>query len=240
MTQSIAAIDLIRRSMLLINAVAAGEMPTDGDLNDALLTLNELIDSWSLQSLAVYQSPVESFVLTPGQSNYNWGLTAGPTGFTTERPAFIHNAYCVRGGTSTPVRIVTQEEYDWISLKSTSSPLIEQVLYVNDYPLGRITVYPVPSEAVSLVFDTGRIMVGPVTLQSVIALPPGYLRALRYCLAVELWPEYSNTVTDINQIRATAALAFGKVKVANSNITPSTFENVPHTDLGRDWDWRTN
>lgn len=240
MTQSIAAIDLIRRSMLLINAVAAGEMPTDGDLNDALLTLNELIDSWSLQRLAVYESPVESFVLTPGQANYNWGVTAGLTGFATERPALIENVYCVRGGVSTPVRLVTQEEYDWISMKSTPSPLIEQVLYVNDFPLGRITVYPVPSEAVTLVFDTSRILVGPVTLQTVIALPPGYLRALRYCLAVDLWPEYSNTTTDINQIRATAALAFGKVKVANSDITPSTFENVPNTNMGRDWDWRTN
>jgi len=240
MSQTIAAIDLIRRSMLLINAVAAGEMPADGDLNDALITLNELLDSWNLQTLAVYNTPVENLVLTPGQATYNWGPTAGPTGFTSPRPIFIHNATCVRAGITTPVEVITQDQYDAITLKSTSQSLVEKVLYINDFPLGKLTCYPVPSEAVTLSLNTSTQIVGPVTLQSVIALPPGYLRAIRYCLAVELWPEYSNSTTDINTVKLIAAAAFGKVKVANSDITPSTFESIPNVDCGRDWDWRSN
>lgn len=239
MTQSIAAIDLIRRSMLLINAVSAGEMPADGDLNDGLITLNEMLDSWNLQTLAVYRTPVETKVLTPGQSVYNWGPTAGVTGITSARPVYIDNVTCVRAGITTPVDVVTQDEYDAISLKSLSQPLIEKVLYLNTFPLGQLTCYPVPSEAVTLTFNTSTQLVGPVTLQDVIAMPPGYQRAMRYCLAVELWPEYSNTTTDINTIKAIAMAAFGKVKVSNSEIIPSTFEDIPNVNQGRDWDWRS-
>lgn len=239
MSQTISAIDLIRRAMLLINAVAAGEMPADGDLNDGLITLNEMLDSWDLQPLATYNSPNENFVLTPGQATYNWGLTAGVTGFVSDRPVRIDNVTCVRAGLSTPVDVVTQDEYDRIPLKALSQPLVEKVLYVNSFPLGILTCYPVPSEAVTLSINTGRQLDGPLTLQSNIALPPGYLRAIRYCLAVEMWPEYTNATTDINQIRAIAKESFGKVKVANSNVTPSTFENVPGVDMGNFGDWRS-
>lgn len=239
MTQTIAAIDLIRRSMLLINAIAADETPADGELNDGLLTLNEMIDSWNLQTMAVYRDPVENFVLTPGQATYNWGTTAGVTGITTDRPIYLHNVTCVRAGTTTPVDVISQDQYDAISLKSTPGSLIEKVLYINDFPLGRLTCFPVPTEAVTLTFNTSHKLVGPVTLQDIIAMPPGYLRALRYCLAVELWPEYSNKSTDIETVRAIAAAAIGKVKVSNIEINPATFENIPGVDSSRNWDWRS-
>lgn len=238
MPQTIAAIDLIRRSMLLINAIAAGEMPADGDLNDALLTLNEMLDSWNLQTLAVYSSSNESWVLTPGQASYDWGATAAAGNFTSARPIFLENVTCVRAGVSTPVDVVTQEEYDRITLKAISQAVIEKVLYVNSFPLGRLTCYPVPAEAVTLSMNVGYQISGPLTLVDIVALPPGYLRAIRYNLAVELWPEYANTSTDISKIQKIANEAFGKIKVANSDITPSSFENIPNVDCGRGWDWR--
>lgn len=238
MTQVITAVDLIRRSMYLINAVAAGETPDDADLNDALLTLNEMIDSLNLQTLAVYGSPNENWTLTPGQASYDWGLTAGATNFTSDRPAYVVNATCVRSGISTPVRVITQDEYDDIGLKSLSQPIVEQILYVNSFPLGKITCYPVPSEAVVLNLDTKRLLAGPLTLQSQIIMPPGYLRMFRYNLGVDLWPEYTNTTTDIASIKQIAKESLGKVKNSNNDITPSTFEDIPNVDSGRNWDWR--
>jgi hypothetical protein len=238
MSQTITTIDLIRRAMYLINAVAAGEIPDDEDLNDGLLTLNEMLDSWDLQPMAVFGSPNESWTLAPGQSVYTWGTTAGPTGFTSERPVQINGVTCVRGGVSYPVEIITQDQYDAIMLKATASAIVERVLYVNDYPLGQLTCYPVPTEAVTLNFNTARQLNGPVTLQDTLAFPPGYLRALRYNLAVDLWPEYTNTTTDIESIKKIAKESFGKVKVANQVDTPATFGDVP--GVGGFDDWRAN
>jgi hypothetical protein len=239
MSQTTTAIELIRRSMLLINAIAAGETPADADLNDALTTLNEMIDSWDLQPLALYGSPNESFVLTPGKSVYDWGISAGAGNVTSERPVFLNNVTCVRAGITTPVDIVTQDQYDSIGLKSMAQPLIEKVLYVNSFPLGQLVCYPVPTEAVTLSMNVGRQLQGPITLQDTIAMPPGYLRALRYNLAVELWPEYISTGTDINSIKEIAKTSLGRIKVANSDITPSTFDHVPGVDSSRSWDWRS-
>src|SRR5437764_1022494 len=177
MSQSITVIDLIRRSMYLINAVAAGEIPDTADLNDALLTLGEMLDGWDTQPLAVYGSTNESWTLTPGKSTYNWGKTAVAPDFTSDRPVSINNVTCVRNGVSTPVEVITQDQYDAIALKATSQPLIEKVLYVNSFPLGVLTCFPVPTEAVTLSFATDRQFATPLTLQTVLNLPPGYIRA---------------------------------------------------------------
>lgn len=240
MIQTITAIDLIRRSMYLINAVAAGEIPATADLNDALITLNELVDSLNLQSMATYASPNENWVLTPGKSVYEWGVGAVAPDFTSDRPVFLNNVTCVRNGFTTPVDIITQEQYDSISLKSIQQPLIERVLYINTFPNGRLTCFPVPSEAVTLNVNVNRQLNGPLTLQSVLALPPGYQRMLRYNLAVELWPEYTNTTTDIQSVKAIAKEALGKVKVANDSVPTSSFADIPGVEIGRSWDWRAS
>ena len=234
----IVAMDLIRRSMGLINAVAAGEIPSDADLNDGLITLNEMIDSWNLQSLAVYATANEQWDLVPGKATYQWGVGASLPDFTTARPVEINNVTCVRNGFTTPVLIINQVEYDSISLKSTSQPLVERLLYVNDYPLGLVTLYPVPSEVVTLSIDSLNALTGPVSLQTVLAFPPGYLRALRYNLAVELWPEYTNTTTDMASIKKIAADSFGEIKKSNMVQPVTTFESIPGVQTGRDWDWR--
>lgn len=239
MTQVIATLDLIRRSMYLINALAAGEMPADMDANDALLTLNEMMDGWNLQPLAVFGVANETVTLTIGQSVYDWGTTAGPTGIITERPAFIQNATCNRQGVSTPVKIISQQEYDRIALKSTPSSLVERLLYVNSFPLGQMTLFPVPSEVVTLSLMVGRQLPGQPTLQSYMQLPPGYLEALRFNLAVRLWPEYTNSATDIDSIKQIANQSLGNVKRANIEPVEAFFDNIPGVDSsGRSWDWR--
>lgn len=238
MTQTIITSDLIKRSMYLISAVASGETPDDADLNDALITFNEMIDSLNLQPLACYAKVNEDLTLIPAQASYDWGTTAGVTGFTSERPIYLEDVTCVRNGITTPVEVITQQQYDLISLKSTSQPLVERVLYVNSFPLGKLICYPIPSEAVILNVMVNRQISGPATLQTLLAYPPGYQRMLRYNLAVELWPEYPNATTDIASIKRIAKEALGVVKLANQDLTPSRFDNVPGVDMGRSWDWR--
>lgn len=239
MTQAIIASELIRRSMLLINAIAAGEVPADADLNDALLTLNEMIDGWNIQELAVYSEANENFVVTPGKAVYDWGVTATPfSDITSPRPVAVSNVTCVRNGFTTPVLVINQREYDSISLKSTPSPLVERFLFINSFPLAQVVLFPVPTEAVTLNIDAMRALQAPATLQTSIALPPGYLRALRYKLAVELWPEYANQTTDIAAIKKIANEAYGDIKTANMIQPVSTFEGIPNVQSGRSWDWR--
>jgi hypothetical protein len=61
---------------------------------------------------------------------------------------------------------------------------------------------------------------------------------MRYNLACDLWPEYSNKITDIERIERTAAQALGKVKVSNIVDSEATYDDVPMVESGRSWDWR--
>lgn len=223
--------------MRLINALAAGEQPTAEDANDGLETLNELIDGWSTQTMAVYGESNDEFQTVGGQSNYTIG-PGGTSGITT-RPIYIQDAYCVRQGVTTFVRVDDQIAFNTIPLKSMSQPLVERLLYISEFPLGKIVLWPVPSEIVTIGMSTVRVLTDITNLQQVIALPPGYLRALRYNLAVDLWPEYSNKMTDVGQIRDIAKKSFGHIKVANTSDFEMDFSSVPNVENGRSWDWRT-
>ncbi len=233
MSQTITAIDLIKRSLVLINAIAAGETPDAQQSNDALLTLNEMLDSWSTETLAVYRDDAASFITTIGKAVYTIGAGGD---IDVERPVYLQTAYCVRAGVSTPIQVVNQSEYDAVSIKDMEQPIVEKLLYVNDHPLGKVTLSPVPSEQVKVVYNAPRLLTNIANLQQLIILPPGYLRALRYCLAVDLWPEYNNPTTDINSIKAIAIKSKANVKVANMEDVLMAYTDIP--GVGGFVDWR--
>ena len=235
MALTIVAEDLFRRALYLIQALAAGETMEPDQANDAMAACNEMIDSWNTESLAVYGTDNDEFPMIPGKSQYTMGPGAD---FDITRPVFIDDMYMIRQGVTTPVRIITVEEYNSISVKGISQPLIERALLVNSWPNYKITLWPIPSEANTVGFTSKRVLTSIDSLAQVISLPPGYLRALRYCLAVELWPEYPNSVTDIAQVRATAIRAKQNIKVANMDDIVSSFSDIPRVEGGRSWDWR--
>lgn len=235
MTQTIVTSDLLRRSMYLINALAAGDVMDDMMANDALSTLNEMIDSWSTETLAVYGTDNDEFPMVPGKAIYTYG-TGGD--FNTQRPVFVDDMYMIRQGVTTPVKIITIEEYNAIAIKGQSQPLVERAYITNSYPLAKVTLWPIPSEANTIGFTSNRVLTNIPDLTTVISLPPGYLRALRYCLAVDLWPEYPNSATDINTVKAIAVKAKANIKTANMPDIVASFEDVPKVEAGRSWDWR--
>jgi hypothetical protein len=235
MSQSIIASDLIRRSMYLIGALAAGENMGSVMANDALATLNEMIDSWSNETLAVYGTSNDEFPLIPGQAAYTYGIGGD---FNVPRPVYVDDMYMIRQGVTTPVEIIPIERYNAIAIKSQSQPLVEKAYITNSFPLSIVSVWPIPSEANTLGFTSNRVLTLVTSLSDMISLPPGYLRALRYCLAVDLWPEYPNTTTDINTVKAIALKAKANIKTANMNDIEATFEDIPRVESGRSWDWR--
>lgn len=210
MPNSVVVTDLIKSSLRLIGAIATGETPSPEESTDGLVVLNDMLENWSTETLSVWGQANEVFATVGGQATY----TIGPGGdFNTVRPVYIDGAYCTFGGVDFPVTPIPQLQYNDISLKSMQQPIPERMLYVNDAPLGLITLWPVPSQAIPLVLSTGQVLTNPVTLATVLTGPPGFTKALRFCLAVELAPEFgieaSATVIQV------AADAKGDYKRAN-------------------------
>lgn len=79
---STTAQDIITSALRQINQYAPGEPLDAADAEDALETLNDLLDSWSTDQISVWASNENTFTYTPGQyqytvGNYDAGTFAG-------------------------------------------------------------------------------------------------------------------------------------------------------------------
>lgn len=216
------ALDLIKGSMRLVGIIATGETPTSDEANDGLNTLNDLLETWSTQSLAVYGEANEIFATIAGQATY----TIGPAGnFNTVRPVRISGGYCTFGGVDFPVDTgMAQGEYDAIALKTMQQSIVERLMYINDNPLGRITLWPVPSGIIPLVLGTSRILTSIAALTTVIAFPPGYYITMKHVLGIMLAPDYGATPSA--EVIEVARAGMASLKRANKTRKLASFDSA--------------
>ena len=180
------ALELISSSMRLANILAEGQVAQGDQATQGLETLNDILSGWNTDSLVLYATSNDQVTFVPGQSVY----TVGPGGdFVVDRPGQINSMYCVYSGVSFPITEINQDEYNLITNKTMSQQLPRFFLYVNEFPLGMLTFWPTPSEALQLSISVDRV-ISDLTLATVLSFPPGYRKALRAALACELCPEY--------------------------------------------------
>lgn len=183
--------DLINKSLTAIGVLAAGETPATEERDDAFVVLNNLIASWSSQGLPVYGISRGTATLT-GAGSYTIGTGQA---INIARPVKLESASVLTvAGIRNPVRIIPVEE--WTGVKdSTATGLLAEVLYYDGgFPTGNVYLAPKPSAGTLELFYLAPLAAFS-SVSDVISLPPGYERALRLALAVELAPEYGRPVT---------------------------------------------
>lgn len=182
--------ELIRKSLLLIGAVSTGENLSADEAADGLSSLNDMLDSWSTDGLLIPANTIEEFTLTPGQASYTIGVSGN---FNTANPQVIDEARLKDvSGTAfeLPMQIYNITEYADIVQKTISTAQPEALYFQRGTPLSTIYLYPVPSAANKLVLYSKKALSNFTAVTNSISLPPGYQRALRYNLALELAVEY--------------------------------------------------
>lgn len=184
---TIVALDLIKSSLRLINAIAIGETPTGQEATDSLRVLNNLLETWSTENLTVYTQESLTFGFVPGQGSY----TIGPAGdWVATRPVNIALAFTSFQGVDFPLTRIDEDWYTLIAQKDQPGQIPVWFKYDADYPLGVVTFWPVPNAASTVTLTVNKQFAAVPHTSAVLSLPPGYERALRYALAVELAPEY--------------------------------------------------
>jgi hypothetical protein len=213
------ALEMISSAMRLANILGEGQQPSGDQSSQALAVLNEMLDSWGIDSLMLYRTPSTQVTLTPGQATYTIG-TGGQ--LNVERPAEISSMYVDYQGISFPMYEVNQDEYNLITLKTLNQTFPRFFLYVNDYPFGRLTVWPTPMNANALTFSADRVLSNIPTVGTTLVLPPGYAKAVRYNLAMELCPEYGKEPSP--SLARTAKESKADIKRANHVPVVSEFD----------------
>lgn len=180
--------DVVTGSLRLLGVYGAGDTPEPEDLADGLITLNEMLNDWNSQHLAVYVIVNRILPLTATTGIY----TIGPGGtFDYPRPVKIESAGIIQSnGLRTDLKLDTSAEWGMIPEKTVAGRLPLRMYNNNDYPLAALRFWPVPSQNCQLDLYAWDELEDALILTDDFDLPPGYLRAVRYNLAVAIAPEY--------------------------------------------------
>jgi hypothetical protein len=179
--------DLIRRSLVLLGVLSEGETPTAQQLTDGLLSANEMLDSWSTENLTIYSNTKETFTSPSGNGAPTMGPTTGT--FATTRPVEIEMIMAKSGNTELPVELLNFEQWAAIADKTATGSLPAKAYIDYGSPLLTINLYPVPSAGVDIVIYSRKPLTS-LAANTSISIPPGYMRAIRYNLAIELATEF--------------------------------------------------
>jgi len=216
--------DIINGSLRLLGVLAEGETPSAETSQDALRAMDQMVDSWNTERLSVFATQDQVFTWPAGILN----RTLGPSGdFVGNRPILLNDATYFKDpstGVSYGIKMINQQQYDGIAVKTVSSTF-PQVIFTNmTYPDIEMFIYPRPTRALEWHFISVEELTQPATLDTVLTFPPGYLRAFRYNLACELAPEFG--VEPSPQVQRIAMTSKRNLKRINN---PNDIMSMPYS-----------
>jgi hypothetical protein len=215
--------DQIVRALRLLGVIAEGETPSAATSQDALIALNQMIDSWNTERLSVYSTQDQVFTWPTNEIT----RTLGPTGdFVGNRPVLLDDATYYRdAGTNVSygIKFINQDQYNGIAVKTVTSTY-PQVIFVNmTFPNIEMFIYPRPTRDLEWHFISVQELNQPALLSTNLAFPPGYLRAFVYNLACELAPEFG--VEPTPQVQRIAMTSKRNLKRINN---PNDVMSMPY------------
>lgn len=200
--------NIITRALQVNGVLTKGEPPSGDEASDGLTTLNNLLSSWSNDSLLIYARLQENFPFVSGKASYTIGSGGD---FNTSRPLHILSAFTRIGNIDYDIEVISDLEFDEISQKDLSNSFPNVLFYSAGSPLGTLTFYPVPTGG-QLYLRTEKQLTNFPSLDTSLELPPGWERGLIYNLSLETASEYGQPVNEaVYQI---AMDALGKIKTA--------------------------
>lgn len=226
--------DLIASALKRIGVLGAGETPSGQDAADGLLRLNDLIDAWATERLAIYTVTRTTWAIVSGTGSYTVGV--GGT-VNVARPVFIDAVKIIDTAPNPDLEmaiggLLTEDAYAAIAQKALTAPQPAYAYYNPTYPLGTLTFWPVPtSTTLQGVLYAPAAVAQLAALSTTISLPPGYQRFLTSNLAVELAPEFG--VQPSQSLVASAIESKADIKRANIRLVDLAIDRGAFCGRGR-------
>lgn len=194
------AINLITRALRAIAVLGSGETPNNSDAQDSFSALNDMLDSWSAARLYCYQVVETSLAATLNDGSYTVGAGGD---FNMTRPTQITSVRYTVDAIDYWLRPLNRDEYAAIPIK-TDGGIPEFYCYEPAFPLGVLTLWPVPALAGTIAIQSPQQLTQFSTLTTQITFPPGYREAIHLGLCealsnefrVPLTPQLMNSMTN--------------------------------------------
>ena len=212
----------INRALRLLGILAEGETPSAAMSQDALMAMNQMIESWNIERLSVFCTQDQVFTWPSGLLS----RTLGPSGdFVGLRPVLFDDAtyFKAPNGVSYGIKFINQQQYNGIAVKTVTSTY-PQVIFANmTYPNVEMFIYPRPTQDLEWHFVSVQELDQPAQLVTELHFPPGYLRAFTYNLAMEIAPEFG--VEPSPQVQRIAMTSKRNLKRINN---PDDVMSIPY------------
>lgn len=232
--------DLISSSLRLIGVLASGESPSAAEANDGLTILNQMLDAWNTERLAIFT--VQRQVVVPAVLKQAYTVGAGGD-FSIPRPPRIERIGVISLTNAAqplelPLEMLTDAGWQAIPVKNISSSLPLKVWNDLGFPLMTLSFWPIPSVQVNFALYTWTALTQFPDLVTDETFPPGYLKALRYNLAVDLAPEFGREVPPAVAAQAIAAKA--AIKGLNIPLLDLRCDSPLVNQRGGQYNWLTD
>ncbi len=178
----VSVLNMLTDSMQDAGIIAVGETPTAAEAQKGLRLLNRMLDTWSTESLVIYNQVQEVFSLTAGLQTYTIGAGGD---FDTARPITIYDAYMRdTNGNDIEIAIWDAQQYAQIISKPITGTIALGIYYNSGYPLSEITLWPVVQDSsYRLVLWSWKLLSNFTSLTDNISFPPGFENAIEANLA---------------------------------------------------------
>jgi hypothetical protein len=208
-------LDLIKGSLRLIGALASGEEPDGNEGPDALAIYNQMVDDWDSERNMAYTIDILNFPLVSGKQTYAMGINGD---FNVPRPARIDAAGIILlDNPAQPLEIPMEmlDDGGWasISVKNILSTVPLSLYADGAFPFNNLNFWPIPTVPVQVNLYCWHGNLKAMALNSIIVGPPSYIKTLKYCLAVDLGPEFGMSVPQ--EVIAQAINGRAKIKTMN-------------------------
>jgi len=210
--------DLITSALKLIGAISGIETPSPDEQMDALARLNDMLDAWAANSMAIFQIIRTEWPLTYGKQVYAIGQGPGAD-FQAFRPIWIQRAGIVETASQPefelPIKLLNADEWAQITIKGTAATLSWYLWDDFAYPNSNLSLWPKPISGTLKLALYVPTPVSRFTSAAVpLGFPPGWSEALRYNLAVRLCPEWGRPLDPV--VANIAQESFATLQRANT------------------------
>lgn len=208
-TGSLSATAIIYDAYRRLGVLRAGQSTSPEAMDDALSSLNDLVDSWNTERLTIYAITRNLYDLTAGEQTYTLGDLEVDGG---KRPQRLEAVRIVYSGSTveTPLEILTLEQ--WGGGR-------RGVYFDTAFPVGQLHLSPAPASGDRLALYYWSLFGAFQDLETTYDFPPGYALALKTNLALLLAP-MARIHTKVDQplyelIERQAAESLAKIKALN-------------------------
>lgn len=172
--------DLITEAAEELGIIDPGGVVEPEDAQSMFMSLNLMLSKWSTKGLTSRAYFTETFPLTAGKRQYQWGVVGSPD-FNSMRPTTVMTAdlqYVLQGNLTVPMGVIGNSQYEAFGDRLIITGPSRQVFCDMQEPNAIINFYPIPDQGYNVIFTSEKAFLGLSNLDVIFTIDAIYFEPI--------------------------------------------------------------